>query len=53
LRRSKTNSYLGGVCGGIAKATGTSVIAWRLIFLLVPYTFWIYVALWIGLLEED
>jgi phage shock protein PspC (stress-responsive transcriptional regulator) len=53
LKRSKTNSYLGGVCGGIAKATGTSAIAWRLIFLLVPYTFWIYVALWIGLLEED
>jgi phage shock protein PspC (stress-responsive transcriptional regulator) len=53
LKRSKTNSYLGGVCGGIAKATGTSALAWRLIFLFAPYSFWIYIVLWIGLVEEE
>ena len=53
IRRSNTNWYIGGVCGGLAEATDTSPIAWRLIFLFAPYTFWIYIALWILLKDED
>jgi len=32
LRRSSTDRWLGGVCGGIAKATGSESWIWRLIF---------------------
>jgi len=52
LRRSRTNWYLGGVCGGIAKATGTSALAWRLIFLFAP-SFWVYIILWIAILKDE
>ena len=51
VKRSRDN-YLGGVCGGIAAATDTSALAWRILFLLVPSGFWIYMALWILLKEE-
>ena len=32
LRRSSTDRWLGGVCGGLAKATGNKSWVWRLIF---------------------
>ena len=32
LRRSRISRYVGGVCGGIAKWTDTSPLAWRIIF---------------------
>jgi phage shock protein C len=52
LKRSKTNSYIGGVCGGIAEATDTSALAWRIIFLLAPSSLIVYLAMWI-LFKED
>lgn len=53
IKRSKEDSIIGGVCGGIAEATDTSVLAWRIIFLLAPSSFWIYIALWILLKEKE
>jgi phage shock protein PspC (stress-responsive transcriptional regulator) len=32
LRRSSTDRWIGGVCGGIAQATGSETWIWRLIF---------------------
>jgi phage shock protein PspC (stress-responsive transcriptional regulator) len=32
LRRSRTDSWIGGVCGGIARVTGVESWIWRLIF---------------------
>ncbi len=32
LRRSVTDRWIGGVCGGIAAATGTESWIWRLLF---------------------
>lgn len=53
IKRSKEDSIIGGVCGGIAEATDTSALAWRIIFLLAPSSFWIYIALWILLKEKE
>ena len=47
LRRSRVSRYVGGVCGGIAKWTDTSPLAWRIIFILVPSSSIVYLALWI------
>jgi phage shock protein PspC (stress-responsive transcriptional regulator) len=35
LRRSLTDRWLGGVCGGLAEATGLAVWIWRLMFALL------------------
>ncbi len=35
FRRSPTDRWLGGVCGGLARATGLESWAWRLIFALL------------------
>jgi phage shock protein C len=53
LRRSRTDRILGGVCGGIARATGVESWVWRLLFavlfifagagLLVYLLLWIFV----------
>jgi phage shock protein C len=53
FRRSRTDRVLGGVCGGIARSTGTESWVWRLIFtalficagagLLVYVLLWIFV----------
>lgn len=32
FRRSRSDRWIGGVCGGIARATGIEAWAWRLIF---------------------
>lgn len=32
LRRSRSNRWLGGVCGGIGQVTGMATWIWRLIF---------------------
>ena len=34
LRRSRSDRWIGGVCGGLARATGLESWAWRLIFIL-------------------
>lgn len=35
LRRSTTDRWLGGVCGGLATATGMGAWLWRMIFVLL------------------
>ena len=52
LKRSR-DGIIGGVCKGIADSTDTSALAWRIIFLLTPSSFWIYVTLWILLKEKE
>jgi phage shock protein PspC (stress-responsive transcriptional regulator) len=56
LRRSRTDRWLGGVCGGLAKATGVESWVWRLMFVLLTVTFGfgaiVYLLLWIFVPEE-
>ena len=56
LRRSTTDSWIGGVCGGIARVTGVESWVWRLIFfalLLFGGTgVLLYVLLWIFVPSE-
>ena len=51
LRRSRTDRWLGGVCGGLAPATGLPAWLWRLIFLSLALCggtgVMLYVLLWI------
>jgi len=57
LRRSRTDRWLGGVCGGIAVASGIDAWIWRLVFALFTFTggvgILIYVLLWIFVPEES
>lgn len=53
LRRSRTDRWFGGVCGGIARSTGMDAWLWRLLFvalficagagLLLYLLLWIFV----------
>ena len=53
FRRSRTDRWFGGVCGGIARSTGMEAWAWRLLFtvlficagagLLLYLLLWIFV----------
>ncbi|VXC74948.1 PspC domain-containing protein [Massilia sp. 9I] len=56
LRRSRVDRWLGGVCGGLAPATGVDSWVWRLIFVLFTLTFGfgvlVYLLLWIFVPEE-
>lgn len=51
LRRSGSDRWVAGVCGGLARATGLDSWVWRLIFALVALCggagLVIYVLLWI------
>ena len=56
LRRSVSDSWIGGVCGGIARATGVESWIWRLIF-VVLFLFGgtgllLYILLWIFVPSE-
>jgi len=57
LRRSNTDRWLGGVCGGIAKLTGIESWIWRLIFVLVAtcagFGGLIYILMWIFVPTDD
>jgi len=56
LRRSRTDRWLSGVCGGLALATGVEAWVWRLVFTVFTLTFGfgavVYVLLWIFVPEE-
>ncbi|QJE03384.1 PspC domain-containing protein [Massilia forsythiae] len=56
LRRSRTDRWLSGVCGGLAVATRVDSWVWRLLFALLTLTFGfgavIYLLLWIFVPEE-
>lgn len=53
MKRIINRGYFGGVCQGIGEYTETNPLAWRLIFLFAPGSFWVYVILWILLKEEN
>ena len=57
LRRSRSDRWLGGVCGGLAPATGLPSWLWRLIFVVLVGCggtgLIAYVLLWIVLPKED
>jgi phage shock protein C len=51
FRRSRSNKWIGGVCGGLAAITGVEAWAWRLIltllFLFGGFGGLLYILLWI------
>jgi phage shock protein PspC (stress-responsive transcriptional regulator) len=56
MARSRTDRWLGGVCGGLGRHTDLPSWAWRLIFCLVTLYFGsgilFYVLLWVFLPAE-
>ncbi|WP_091939703.1 PspC domain-containing protein [Trujillonella endophytica] len=55
LRRGRTDTMLGGVCRGLADATGVDVVLWRVGFLALALTgagLLIYPLLWVVLPVE-
>jgi phage shock protein PspC (stress-responsive transcriptional regulator) len=56
LRRSRTDRWLSGVCGGLAVASGVEAWVWRLVFTVFTLTFGfgavVYLLLWIFVPEE-
>lgn len=56
LRRSVSDRWLGGVCGGLARTTGLESWVWRLLFALVflfgGFGLLVYVILWIFIPSE-
>jgi phage shock protein C len=56
LRRSRSDRWIGGVCGGLAKVSDVDAWVWRLVFTLFTLTFGfgavIYLLLWIFVPEE-
>lgn len=57
MARSRSDRWLGGVCGGLGRHTDLPSWAWRLIFCLVTFYFGsgilFYVLLWIFLPAES
>ena len=50
FRRSATNRWFGGVCGGLAVSTGMEAWIWRILFvfaLCTGFGLLVYLALWI------
>ena len=56
LRRSLTDCWIGGVCGGIGRLTGVESWIWRILFVLGlvfgGFTLFAYVVLWIFVPRE-
>jgi phage shock protein PspC (stress-responsive transcriptional regulator) len=56
LRRAGDDRWLGGVCGGIARATQTEAWIWRLLFVLITFfaglSVLVYLLLWIFIPKE-
>jgi phage shock protein C len=56
FRRSRTNRWFGGVCGGIARSTGVEAWVWRLLFaalfICAGVGLLVYVLLWIFVPSE-
>jgi phage shock protein PspC (stress-responsive transcriptional regulator) len=56
LRRSQTDRWIGGVCGGIGRLTGVESWIWRMLFVLGllfgGLTLFVYVVLWIFIPRE-
>ena len=56
LRRSASDRWIAGVCGGLAEATGVDSWAWRLLFVLLLLCWGtglvVYVLMWIFVPKE-
>ena len=56
LRRSLTDSWIGGVCGGLARLTGVESWIWRILFVFGVafggFTLFAYIVLWIFVPRE-
>jgi len=56
FRRSRTDRWFGGVCGGMARSTGMEAWAWRLLFaalfICAGVGLLVYVLLWIFVPSE-
>jgi phage shock protein C len=56
FRRSRTDRWFGGVCGGIARSTGMDAWVWRLLFaalfICAGVGLLLYVLLWIFVPSE-
>jgi phage shock protein C len=56
FRRSRTDRWIGGVCGGIARSTGIEAWIWRLLFAVLFICagagLLLYVLLWIFVPSE-
>ncbi len=56
FRRSRTDRWFGGVCGGIARSTGMEAWVWRLLFaamfICAGVGLLLYVLLWIFVPSE-
>ena len=57
LRRSVADSWVAGVCGGIARLTGVESWIWRMLFVLGlvfgGITIFVYIVLWIFVPREE
>jgi phage shock protein PspC (stress-responsive transcriptional regulator) len=57
LRRSRSERWLGGVCGGLARSTGVEAWIWRLLFALLALFggagALVYLLLWLVVPLED
>ena len=57
LRRSRSDRWLGGVCGGLGRVSGIEAWIWRLLFVMFVLTFGfglaIYILLWIFVPDEE
>ncbi|WP_244244695.1 PspC domain-containing protein [Marinilactibacillus kalidii] len=53
LRRSRSDRWLTGVCGGIAEYMDVPSIAVRLVFLVASPLFWVYIIMAFLIPEED
>jgi phage shock protein C len=56
LRRSRSDRWIGGVCGGVAALTGVDSWIWRLLLVLMAFFggtgVLLYILLWIFVPEE-
>jgi len=56
FRRSKSDRWLGGICGGLALSTGLESWIWRLLFTLLLFLggsgLLLYIVLWIFVPEQ-
>jgi phage shock protein C len=56
LRRSRSDRWLGGVCGGLGRISGVESWIWRLVFALsiicAGVSIFVYLLLWIFVPEE-
>jgi len=57
FRRSQTDRWLGGLCGGLAVSTGVDSWIWRLMFTLLVFVcgtgILLYLLLWIFVPSEE